>query len=65
MPKKGMARPDWTHPRPRNEVPPVPLIQGKAKSGKIQVQPIIEGTGGPMLKVFHQKPQEHEGDPNP
>lgn len=34
MAKKGMARPDWTHTKPRNEVPPVPEIQGKAKHGK-------------------------------
>ena len=31
MPKQGMARPDGTHPQPRNDVPPVPGFQGKAK----------------------------------
>ena len=31
MAKKGMARPDWTHTHPRNDVPPVPELQGKAK----------------------------------
>ena len=30
-----MARPDWTKLHPKNEVSPVPQIQGKAKSGKI------------------------------
>ena len=34
MSKQGMARPDWTHTKPRNEAPPVPEIQGKAKHGK-------------------------------
>ena len=34
MAKKGMSRPDRTHVQPRNEVPPVPQIQGKAKHGK-------------------------------
>ena len=53
MPKKGMARPDWTHTRPRNDVSPVPEIQGKAKSGKAKANPIISGTMGAEQKVFH------------
>jgi len=57
MAKKGMARPDWTHTKPRNEVPPVPEIQGKAKSGKKKAKPIISGTSGDEQKVFHtEKP---------
>ena len=55
MPKQGMARPDWTHPKPRNEAPPVPEIQGKAKHGKKPANPIIIGTDGPDLKVFHDE----------
>lgn len=51
MAKKGMARPDWTHVRPRNEVPPVPQIQGKAKHGKEQAKPI----SGPAQKVYHER----------
>lgn len=43
MAKKGMARPDWTHTQPRNEVPPVPQIQGKAKHGKERVKPLEGG----------------------
>ena len=54
MPKKGMDRPEWTHTQPRNEAPPVPLIQGKAKSGKKRAKPIVAGTGGPELKVWHE-----------
>ena len=53
MAKKGMARPDWTHTNPRNDAPPVPEIQGKAKHGKKKARPIISGTSGPELKVFH------------
>ncbi len=57
MAKKGMARPNWTHTRERNSVPPVPEIQGKAKHGKVNAKPIISGTGGPGLKVYHtEKP---------
>lgn len=57
MAKKGMARPDWTHTKPRNEVSPVPEIQGKAKSGKKKANDIVSGTMGAQLKVFHtEKP---------
>lgn len=54
MAKKGMARPDRTHTKPRNNVPPVPEIQGKAKHGKEQAGPVISGTSGPSLKVYHE-----------
>lgn len=53
MAKKGMARPEWTHIQPRNEVPPVPQIQGKAKHGKEPAKPIVNGTSGPDQKVYH------------
>lgn len=53
MAKQGMMRPDRTHTHPRNEVPPVPQIQGKAKHGKERAKPIVDGTSGPDLKVFH------------
>ena len=56
MTKQGMARPDWTKTHPRNEVSPVPEIQGKAKSGKAKANPIISGTQGANLKVYHEKP---------
>ena len=55
MAKQGMARPDWTHPKPRNDVSPVPEIQGKAKHGKKPANPIISGTSGADLKVFHDE----------
>lgn len=48
MAKKGMRRPSPKEPHgtesnkighfPKNEVPPVPEIQGKAKSGKTSVE---------------------------
>lgn len=53
MAKQGMARPERTHTKPKNEVPPVPEIQGKAKTGKTEANPIISGTTGPDQKVFH------------
>lgn len=54
MAKKGMARPDWTHTQPRNDAGPVPELQGKAKHGKKPARPVIPGTGGPDLKVYHE-----------
>lgn len=53
MAKKGMARPEWTHTQPRNEVSPVPEIQGKAKSGKKQANLIVAGAVGAEQKVYH------------
>ena len=47
MAKQGMARPDWTHTQPRNDVLPVPVIQGKAKHGKEHAKPIIGSVGDP------------------
>lgn len=40
MAKKGMKRPQRTHTGERNTVPPVPEIQGKAKTGKIKASPV-------------------------
>lgn len=66
MAKQGMARPDWTHTQPRNNVPPVSEIQGKAKHGKEPAKPIVPGTVGPEMKVFHElKGDGSVGDPNP
>lgn len=55
MSKQGMARPDWTHVRPKNKEAPVPEIQGKAKQGKKPANPVIAGTEGGAVKVFHHK----------
>lgn len=56
MAKQGMARPEWTKTHPKNEAPAVPQIQGKARVGKKKANPIIAGTSGPYLKVFHERP---------
>ncbi len=56
MAKQGMARPDWTHTQPHNTASPVPEIQGKAKHGHQEAPPVISGTSGPQMKVYHQKP---------
>ncbi len=60
MAKKGMKRPEYTNTQPRNDVSPVPEIQGKAKSGKIHVNPVIIGTSGVSQKVWHNKSYLHE-----
>ncbi len=60
MAKKGMKRIDRTHTKPRNDAPPVPEIQGKAKSSKVQVKPIIAGTVAPSQKVYHATPHKTE-----
>ena len=39
--------------KPRNEVSPVPELQGKAKTGKEKAKPIIPGTFGAEMKVDH------------
>ncbi len=53
MAKQGMKRPEVTHLHPRNSEPPVPILQGKAKSGKEKANPIIAGTSGEQTKVWH------------
>lgn len=55
--KKGMTRPDWTHTHPRNEVSPVPELQGRAKHSKKPAAPIVAGTGGAEQKVWHHPPE--------
>lgn len=60
MAKKGMNRPQWTHTKERNVAPPVPEIQGKAKTTKEKANPVISGTEAPTQKVFHTKPFKEE-----
>ena len=54
MAKKGMTHPDVTR-GPRNDLSPVPQIQGKAKSGKEKANPIIAGTTGANQKGVARK----------
>ena len=60
MAKQGMKRPERTHTKKRNEQPPVPEIQGKAKHGKAPVNSVIARTSSPSLKVYHSTP--HSAD---
>ena len=53
MAKQGMKRQHTPHPHSRNKLPPVPQIQGKAKSGKAKANPIVAGTIPPAQKVWH------------
>lgn len=56
MAKQGMKRPQITDRKQKNDLPPVPQIQGKAKTGGKKANPIIAGTSGPSQKVYHQRP---------
>lgn len=60
MAKKGMARPERTHTRAHNAVPPVPELQGKAKHSKKPANPLIAGTASPAQKVYHTTPFPEE-----
>ena len=53
MAKQGMKRPDLQE-KPGN-MPVVPQIQGKAKSGKEKANPIVAGTRGAEQKVWHRE----------
>ena len=53
MAKQGMKRPNQTHVKPRNEMPPVPELQGKAKNSDQPARPVISGSSGPSQKVLH------------
>ncbi len=55
MAKQGMARPEQSK-TPKNDAPPVPALQGKAKHTKKKARPIIAGTSGPTQKVYHDRP---------
>ena len=59
MAKQGMKRPEPEHRK--NTVPPVPIISGKAKSGKTKANPLIAGTD---RKVYHSIPQAESKIPS-
>ena len=42
MAKRGMKRIDRTHTQPKNQVPPVPELQGAAKHTKEKAKSITE-----------------------
>ena len=43
------------HPTPQRR-PPVPELQGKAKHTKKKANPIVAGTSGPTMLVYHERP---------
>lgn len=55
MAKQGMKRPQIHKAPPKNDAF-VPRLQGKSRSGKAKADPIIAGTMGAELKVWHEKP---------
>ena len=54
MAKKGMKRPQRTHTKERNVVPPVPEIKGAVNSLNEKTIPNISGTQAPTQKVFRE-----------
>lgn len=56
MSKQGMKRPEISENKQKNQVPPVPELQGKAKRTKTPARPIIAGTASPAQKVYHGVP---------
>lgn len=44
MSKQGMKRPEITQNKEKNDIPPVPELQGKAKHTKEKAGPITQGT---------------------
>lgn len=58
MAKQGMKRPEYEH-RKNNEVPPVPQLDGKARSGKEKARPLVAGGMG---KVWHEAPPHESSD---
>ena len=55
MAKQGMTHPDVSR-GPKNDVSPVPRLQGKAKTRKEKAKPILPETGGANQKVWHERP---------
>ena len=49
MAKKGMKRFERQHVHPKNEVPPVPELQGKIKHTKEKTPPIMEIRDGQAI----------------
>lgn len=60
MAKQGMKRPEDNHNHSKKIISSVPEIQGKAKHGKISVNPIVAGTSGTSQKVWHNKGYSEE-----
>lgn len=58
MAKQGMKRYEPRHEK--NTVSPVPIIGGKAKSGKKKANPLIPGTNG---MVYHGVPHSEDKIP--
>ena len=55
-----MARPQRTHTKKRNIVPPVPEIQGAVNSLNEKTIPNISGTQAPTQKIFRETTSKEE-----
>lgn len=58
-----MKRIDRTHTQPKNDMPSVAEIQGKAKHGAVRANVIIAGTETPEQKVYHKNPHADKNSP--
>lgn len=54
MGKKGVKRPDRTHTQQRNQLDPIPELQGKAKHTKEKAGPDANGIGESGQLHFHR-----------
>lgn len=55
MIKQCMARSGRTHTQPKNGIPSVPKLQGKAKNNSQPATPIVGGTSGSEQKLLHSE----------
>ena len=55
MSKKRMKRPQRTHTKEKNIMPPVPEIQGDVNSLNEKTVPNISGTQAPSQKIFRSE----------
>lgn len=53
---KVCPAPSGRTPNPTTTPPPVPELQGKAKHTKKKANPIVAGTSGPTMLVYHERP---------
>ncbi len=56
MAKQGMERQEDGNNHAKNIHGPVPILQGKIKSGKEKARSIVAGTEDPQQKVWHHSP---------
>ena len=56
MAKQGMSRPERTHTQPHNDAPPSPSSRARRSTPRKKANPIVAGTSGPTMLVYHERP---------